>query len=280
MSLFSDALYKTATMPRFATAAASSLPFADATFQAVVTSPPYWKARDYGHGAGQLGNEDRVTDFIDNLVVVFDEVRRVLRPDGILWVNIGDTYNTRSILRTGAHNRGLGHSVAQVGESATQTWAEASAAGMVRHSGRSGSGLKDKDLSLVPHRFAIAMIDAGWWLRADIVWAKPWGKPEKATDRPMRSHESVFMFTRSERYAYYPQSDIGRSVWTIEPADGGGGPAVFPVELPARCILLSTDVGDRVLDPFVGSGTTMRVAEQLGRVGFGSDITARWAHIR
>ena len=104
-----------ATLGRFAIASASALPFRDDSVHCVVTSPPYWKARDYGHGPDQLGNEDRVVDFVDHLVTIFGEVGRVLRPDGTLWVNIGDTYNTRSILRTGAHNAGLGHTDEQVG---------------------------------------------------------------------------------------------------------------------------------------------------------------------
>lgn len=277
MSLFDAAAVPfPAGTRRFAVACASALPLRAESVQTVVCSPPYWKARDYGFGPDQLGNEDQVTDFVAHLVAIFDGVRAVLRRDGTLWVNIGDTYNTRSILRTGAHNVGLGHTVERVGASATQTWAEASAAGMVRHSARSGSNLKDKDLPLVPHRFAVAMIDAGWYLRADIVWSKPWCKPERADDRPTRTHESVFMFTRSERYAYYPQRDMDRSVWTIEPASDGGGPAVYPEELPARCIALSTQPGDLVLDPFVGTGTTMRAADRLGRVGVGTDLTAQW----
>ena len=129
---------------------------------------------------------------------------------------------------------------------------------------------------MVPARFAIAMIDAGWYLRAEVVWAKPWGKPERVDDRPIRAHESVFLFTQSETYRYFPQRDINRSVWTIDPATNGGGPAVFPEELPARCIALSTEPGDAVLDPFAGSGTTLRAATRLGRCGVGTDLTADW----
>ena len=139
---------------------------------------------------------------------------------------------------------------------------------------------------MVPARFAVAMIEHKWYLRSEIIWEKPSCKPEKADDRPSATHEKVYMFTKSQRYKYDKETaaSIGahRTVWRINPSqgavtmDGEPVPAAFPEELVERCLLPSTEPGDRVLDPFAGSGTTVAVAEQWGRVGVGTDLTDRW----
>ena len=135
----------------------------DNSVYCVVTSPPYWGLRDYGV-AGQIGLEPSLPEFLATMVEVFEEVRRVLRPDGTCWVNMGDTYAS---------------------------------------SDRAGNaGLKAKDLCMVPHRLAIALQDAGWWVRQDIVWSKPNPMPESVRDRCAKSHEYIFLLTKSGTYFY------------------------------------------------------------------------------
>jgi site-specific DNA-methyltransferase (cytosine-N4-specific) len=235
--------------------------------QAVITSPPYWGQRDYGF-QGQIGLEPVYTDYVAAMVEVARGVRRVLASDGVFWLNIGDTYNTRAIIRPSSHQGGLGHDNASI----QLSWAEARDRGLVRYSARQ-PGLKDKDLMLLPYRVAQALVEDGWYLRCDVLWAKPYGAPENAPDRPSRLHESIFMFTPNSRCKFYKQRcpEGARSVWTIAPGKGDEHRAVFPDELVRRCVLLSTDENDVVADPFVGSGTTVRVARSLGRVGIGLD---------
>ena len=247
---------------------ARSLPWGDGTVQTVITSPPYWGQRDYGF-EGQIGMEPCYLDYIKALVEVAAEVRRVLRPDGTFWLNIGDTYNTRAIIRPSAHQGGMGHST----ESTRLSWREAVARGNVRYSARQ-PGLKDKDLMTLPFRVVDALVADGWYLRCDIIWAKPWGSPENALDRPSRYHEYVFLLTPSNRYFYDKAScpEAHRSVWEIPPVgDEDPHPARFPDELVRRCLIPSTHPGDHVADPFAGSGTVARVAEEYGRVGLALD---------
>lgn len=250
-----------------------------------MTSPPYWGLRDYGHGPEQLGFEPKVADYIANLVAIFEESRRILRPDGTLWVVIGDTYNTRTKIRPSAHNPGLGDEHKARDTFKDTSWKKASADGYARHSARAGSNLKEKDLSMVPARFAIAMVDSGWYLRSEIIWDKPSTTPENAKDRPSRTHESIFLFSKSDRYKFHKfKSDSGivaddarRSVWRINTGSRGStGPAVFPELLAERCILASTDPDDLVVDPFVGSGTTVQTALLHGRRAVGTDLTTEW----
>jgi len=156
----------------------------------VVTSPPYWGLRDYGVD-GQLGLEPSPAAFIANLVAVFEEVRRVLRPDGTCWVNMGDSYS---------HGGG--------GSKGDARWPKEAEHGNItpRHM-KAASGMKPKDLMMMPHRVAIAMQDAGWYVRQDIVWAKPNPMPESVRDRCTKSHEYIFLLTKSERY-FFDQDGI------------------------------------------------------------------------
>lgn len=249
---------------------ARDLPWSDGSVQAVITSPPYWGQRDYGF-EGQIGLEPTYCDYIKALVEVGREIRRVLTEDGTLWLNLGDTYNTRAIIRPSSHQGGLGHD----NDNIRLTWAEARDRGLVRYSARQ-PGMKDKDLMLLPYRVAQALVEDGWYLRCDVIWAKPYGAPENAPDRPSRLHESIFMLTPNKRCKFYKQRcpEGARSVWTIAPGKGGEHRAVFPDEIVRRCVLLSTDPGDAVADPFAGSGTTLRVAEAMDRVAFGLDARA------
>lgn len=161
----------------------------------VVTSPPYWGLRDYGVD-GQLGLEAAPAEFILNMVTVFDEIRRVLRPDGTCWVNMGDSYATSG-----------GAPTTELGQGVPSSWSNRAQDFRTRPNG----SLKPKDLCMMPHRLAIALQDAGWWVRQDIVWSKPNPMPESVRDRCTKSHEYIFLLTKSERY-YYDASAIAEPV--------------------------------------------------------------------
>jgi site-specific DNA-methyltransferase (cytosine-N4-specific) len=240
--------------------------------QACITSPPYFWQRDY-EVEGQIGLEAEPEEYVAKLVTICREIRRVLAEDGTLWLNLGDSYNNRTAARPSAHNGGLGHG----NESIHSTWAELTRRGRTRLSTRSG-GLKEKDLIGIPWMVAFALRTDGWYLRSDIIWSKPYGKPEAARDRPSRAHEHLFLLSKSARYLYDPEplrSTSGgnaRSVWEIGPTGAEGHGAGFPEEIPRRCILASTRPRDLVLDPFVGVGTTTLVAHRLNRRFVGFDL--------
>jgi DNA modification methylase len=254
----------------------------DQTFHCCVTSPPYWGLRDYGH-EGQIGLEETLGAYVERMVEVFSEVRRTLRDDGTLWLNLGDSY-----------------------------------AGSWGNQGRKkerGLGLKPKDLVGIPWRVAFALQADGWWLRSDIIWHKPNPMPESITDRPTRAHEYIFLLAKSERYYYdadaikedmlHPsamvKSGFGgkkrnggktysgnaynaslggrnkRDVWTVTTKPYRGAHfAVFPPDLIKPCVLAGCPEGGIVLDPFFGSGTTGQVAEQCGRAWFGVELNPEY----
>jgi DNA modification methylase len=160
----------------------------------VVTSPPYWGLRDYGV-EGQIGSEPTLLEHIDRLVAVFGEIRRVLRADGTLWLNYGDAYAGS----WGAQSRGETPGPASK-LSGRQVYA--APRGINTGSLKRTPGLKPKDLMGLPWRLAFALQDDGWWLRSDIIWSKPNPMPESIRDRPTKSHEYVFLMTKSERYFY------------------------------------------------------------------------------
>jgi DNA modification methylase len=156
----------------------------DSSVHCCVTSPPYWGLRDYGTES-QIGKEATPSIFVDEMVAVFSEVRRVLREDGTCWLNLGDSYCN---FRSAGYPAQTVHGGQQRGKDANRK--------------RGVHGLKEKDLIGIPWRVAFALQADGWWLRGDHVWAKPNGMPESVTDRPTRSHEYVFLLTKSERYWY------------------------------------------------------------------------------
>lgn len=164
--------------------------------QTCVTSPPYFGLRDYGH-EGQIGLEPTPDEFVQALVEVFREVRRVLADDGTVWLNLGDSYNNRLVTRPSSHQGGLGHS----NDSIERTWAQQTEHGLSRLSLTSG-GLKEKDLIGIPWMVAFALRADGWYLRSDIIWAKPACLPEAVKDRPTRAHEYLFLLSKSARYFY------------------------------------------------------------------------------
>ena len=237
----------------------------DRSVQCIVTSPPYWGLRDYSI-PDQIGLEPTLPQFLNQLVGVFIEAKRVLADDGILWLNIGDGYTSG--------NRG---------------WRAPDKKNPARAMSvrpNTPKGLKPKDLQGIPWRLAFALQDDGWYLRSDIIWHKPNAMPESVKDRPTRAHEYIFMFTKSERY-YYDRTAIlegnrrnRRSVWNINTQPFPGAHfATFPSKLIEPCILASTRVGDYVLDPFFGSGTTGLVASQLGRNYIGIELHPKYVEL-
>lgn len=236
--------------------------------QCVVTSPPYWGLRDYGI-PGQIGLEPTMAAFIQSLTSVFAEVKRVLKEDGILWLNIGDGYTSGNRGWRAPDKKNPNRAMSQRPDNPP--------------------GLKDKDLIGIPWRLALALQDNGWFLRSDIVWHKPNAMPESVKDRPTRAHEYLFMLTKAERYQYHheavkePTEDGGkrnrRSVWSVNTvASGSSHIAAFPEALVAPCILAATQADEFVLDPFFGSGTVGIVARRFGRRYIGIELNP--AYIR
>jgi DNA modification methylase len=165
----------------------------DASVQTCVTSPPYWGLRDYGV-SGQIGLEASPQGFVDELVAVFREIRRVLRADGTAWVNLGDTYMAG---RSGGVGERSTITSKRGANAAREAWAKR---GGPSH--RSAPGLKPKDLVGIPWRVALALQADGWWLRSDVVWHKPNPQPENVTDRLSRAHEYLFLLAKSRRYYF------------------------------------------------------------------------------
>jgi len=273
--------------------------------QAVCTSPPYFQLRDYGV-AGQIGMEATPAEFVATLVDVFREVRRVMRDDGVLFVNLGRSYGGSVKGNAPGPNSTVGHRWRGSSEQLQRTPGQA------------------KSLLLIPERFAIAMSDDGWIVRDQIVWAKKAPMPESVRDRCTSSWEPIFMFTKQARYfwdaaavaqtALQPlgqsrltgsqakttaggfttngtgNSTLGtnqgastanmRNVWHLGPEPSREAHwASFPTEIPRRCILAASRKGDTILDPFVGSGTTLLVADRLERNGIGIDLNPEYAEI-
>ena len=242
----------------------------DDTFHCCVTSPPYWGMRDYGY-EGQIGAETEINEYIAHLVKVFREIRRVLRPDGTLWLNIGNTYT-----------------------SGGRTWRQSDAKNVGRamsYRPDTPAGLKPKDLIGLAWMLAMALQLDGWYLRSDIIWYKPNCQPESVKDRVTVSHEYIFMLSKSENY-YFDQDAIKertadgkslknrRTVWQIntEPCKEAHF-AVFPRALVRPCILAGSPIGGLVLDPFFGSGTVGVVAIETGRRCVGVELKSDYIDI-
>ena len=253
-------------------------------FQCCVTSPPYYGLRNY-KVAGQIGLEQTPDEYVAQLVAVFREVRRVLRDDGTLWLNLGDSYANDSKWggsSSGKHASGL-HGNTGIGRSKKTT------------------GAKAKDLLMIPARVALALQADGWTLRSDVIWHKPNPMPEAVKDRPTSAHEHVFLLSKKPHYyfdaeavaeptvtngngglARRPISDTRniRNVWSIQTvAFKGAHFAVMAPELARRCILAGCPVGGKVLDPFGGAGTTGLVAGESGRFATLIELNPEYAEI-
>ena len=242
-----------------------------------VTSPPYYGLRDYGMDA-QIGQEATPEEYISRLTAVFREVRRVLRPDGTLWVNIADSYcgtGSKGDTRDPKYPQGRN------GQSISLCQA-------VR-------GCKQKDMIGIPWMLAFALRADGWYLRNDIIWAKGNPMPESTKDRCTRSHEHIFMFTKSRRYFYdwlaiaepiAPTTALrkkaGRGVGKYS-APVPGQPqthfAAYPPLLAETCILAGCPKGGIVLDPFMGSGTTGLAAKRHGRHYIGIELNTEFCSL-
>jgi len=331
---------------------AKQIPLADGSVNCIVTSPPYYGLRDYGtakweggdpnceHTVGsgdndnlktyvtrperdgikrqycqkcgavridqQIGLEQTPAEYVNDIVQVFREVWRILRDDGTVWLNLGDSYN-------GSGGAGGDYIEGGLKE------------GQPKYPGRHINNLKPKDLIGIPWMVAFALRDDGWWLRQDIIWAKPNPMPESVKDRCTKAHEYIFLLTKSPKYYYdyeavlepisdkslkraeygwdcdrpstknaslggdgihtekmgerfvNPKGRNRRSVWTITTSPYKGAHyATFPPKLIEPMILAGCPAGGIVLDPFVGSGTTVMVANHLGRKGIGLDLNFKY----
>ena len=283
---------------------ASELPVDDESIDCVVTSPPYWGLRDYGVDE-QIGLESTPEKYVENMVNVFREIKRVLKSSGTVWLNLGDSYVSNPISANGANEVRSNEETGglQKGYSRRVTYR--------------GGTLKPKDLVGIPWMVGFALRADGWYLRSDIIWNKPNPMPEPVKDRPTKSHEYIFLLTKSPTYYYdadairepldtplhkpgnktaygvVMRTDFGtaamdrvwgnpsgrnkRSVWTVNTHPYPDAHfATFPEKLVEPCILAGSPLGGTVLDPFVGSGTTLAVAQRLGRNGIGTDISSEY----
>ena len=265
-----------------------------ASVQCCITSPPYYGLRDYGI-AGQIGVEQTPFEYVNKLVCVFNELKRVLKPNGTLWLNIGDSYVSEPTGSLGnrsnnAYGFGEHHKHQNAG---------------TRRIDKTGFGLQEKNLIGIPWRVAFGLQESGWILRQDIIWSKLNPMPESVKDRCTKAHEYIFLLSLNQDY-YFDNNGIQeivsieeseedlfgykketkiitknrRSVWNIanEPFKGEHV-APYPTKLVEPCILCGSKEGDIVLDIFNGSGTTGLVANKLNRKYIGIDINPKYLNI-
>jgi site-specific DNA-methyltransferase (adenine-specific) len=279
----------------------------DESIDCVVTSPPYWALRDYGV-TGQIGLEPSIAEYLDKLILIFDEVKRVLKPSGTCWVNFGDTYANKT--KGGHRNKPQGNMYDSLTKRATFPKLKTSLS------------IPSKSLCLIPARFAVLMIERGWILRNEIIWHKLNAMPQSVRDRFSVDFEKVFFFVKEKRYYFRQQFEpvknpqelkrrysnpfekrpywklkgrnsksleaIKRSqkeilhrgrnkrcVWTIGTgASSANHFAVYPSRLIETPILAGCPENGIVLDPFMGSGTTAVVARKLNRNYIGIELNA------
>ena len=269
----------------------------------VITSPPYWGLRDYGVD-GQLGLEKTPEEYVANMVKLFSEVKRVLKDDGTLWLNLGDSYASDTKGSGGLYkDKGFAH----------QNDSKRFSPLKVNH------GLKNKDLVGIPWRVAFALQADGWYLRQDIIWAKPNPMPESVTDRCTKSHEYIFLLSKSPKYFFdneaikeptVTKDDTNRDrdttklnnvpgrtkmmglktnnydlrnkrdVWTCSTKPFKEAHfATFPETLIEPMVKAGCPKGGIVLDPFMGAGTTALVAKKLGRNYLGCELNSEYIKI-
>lgn len=235
----------------------------DQSVNCVVTSPPYFWLRDY-EVEGQIGHEPDIATFVDVIAGVFDEVRRVLRKDGVVWLNLGDSYYSGNGQPHGGDPRSVSRNFSRT---------------KLRPLDVSGWDIPKKSLCGVPWRVALEMQQRGWTLRSDVIWCRPTALAEPSvTDRPGRQHEYLFLFAKSRRYWFNRTALREESVWHIAHQRGlEGHSAAFPVKLAEECILAGCPIGGTVLDPFFGAGTTGLVAQRLGRNAIGIELNPEYA---
>ncbi|WP_312831932.1 DNA-methyltransferase [Pseudomonas lactis] len=235
----------------------------DSSVQMCVTSPPYFWQRDYGV-VGQMGQEETPEKFVSALVSVFAEVRRLLKDDGVIWLNLGDSYYSGNGQPTGSDPR-----------SPSRDWMRTK----VRPLDVPGLGYPKKSLLGIPWMVAKALQADGWTVRADVIWCRDTAFSEPSVkDRPYRQHEYLFLISKSRRYWFDRSALPEESVWHI-PHERGvkGHSAAFPKELARRCILSGCPEGGVVLDPFGGAGTTAVVAMQEGRKSILCELNPEYA---
>lgn len=228
-------------------------------FNVAVTSPPYYWVRDYGYD-GQLGHEESVDAYIEGLMEVFDEVKRTLHPEGVFFLNIGDTYYS-----------GNGQPHGQDPKCSSRNFARRKK----RPVDVGGWDIPKKSLIGIPWKVAFAMQLRGWTLRSSIIWNRVNSFVEPtARDRPFRQYEFIFMFSKSRFYSFDRSSLVEEDVWNIpiERTRRANHNAAFPSELVRRCIQVGSPPGGHVLDPFVGSGTTVLTALKENRNVVGVDM--------
>lgn len=230
-----------------------------------ITSPPYYWLRDYGV-KGQIGQEESVNKYVQGISDVMDEVYRTLTDDGLLFLNLGDTYYS---------GRGESHGVDR--KSVKRRFGLRA----VDKSGGMGIGLTKKSIIGVPWRVAIEMLRRKWVLRSPIIWHRDGCLPEPVNDRPSRSYEYLFMFAKERKYFFNKQALVDQKIeedmWTISARPKNNSAALdtapFPDELVQRCLDIGCPSTGAVLDPFSGSGTTLRVALLSGRPAIGIDLS-------
>jgi excisionase family DNA binding protein len=230
----------------------------------IVTSPPYYWQRDY-EVDGQIGHESTIEAYVEALVRLFDALKPALADDGLLFLNLGDTYYSA---KGKPHGRDDKHNGRQ----------------MMRKHLRAvdgpGLGLPRKSMIGIPWRVALGLQSQGWTLRSSIIWQRPGTLPEPtAHDRPWRTYENIFMFSKSPKYYFSRSALLGEEdIWKIvaRPENPGSHFAPYPRELVHRCLAVGCKPNGVVLDPFVGSGTTMLAALQTGRHAIGIELNQKY----
>lgn len=237
------------------------------SFQCVVTSPPYFWQRDYD-AAGQIGLEPTIDDYVKAICDTMDSVKEVLHKAGLLFLNLGDTYYSAKGKPQGKDKKHGGRRLK-----------------VLRAVDTNGLGVPKKTIIGIPWRVAIEMISRGWILRSPIIWKRNGSMPEpNARDRPWRTHEMIFMFSKSRTYHFSRKAlrdYMEEDVWSIPTRSKAGRvhTAVFPPALVQRCLEIGCTKTGRVLDPFAGSGTVLKVALEMGHDAVGIDLNQSYCEM-